>query len=89
MFIVGSDCWVGVQAWKEGPHHSLWLTSAKKRGGTNNEEGVLFGIGNGITGLGLVIAREIVRAQGGDIEATNASGGGAEFIVRLPINEVA
>ena len=38
------------------------------------------------TGLGLAIAREIVRAHGGDIEARNASGGGAEFIVRLPIN---
>lgn len=38
------------------------------------------------TGLGLAIAREIARAHGGDIEARNASGGGAEFIVRLPIN---
>ncbi len=41
------------------------------------------------TGLGLAIAREIVRAHGGDIVARNTSGGGAEFIVRLPTNEVA
>ena len=35
-------------------------------------------------GLGLAIAREIVRAHGGDIEARSAPGRGAEFIVRLP-----
>ncbi|MGB2799670.1 MAG: ATP-binding protein [Dehalococcoidia bacterium] len=43
-------------------------------------------MGNGSTGLGLAIAREIVRAHGGDIEARNVSGGGAEFIVKLPTN---
>jgi two-component system sensor histidine kinase ResE len=35
-------------------------------------------------GLGLAIAREIARSHGGDIEAKNTSGGGAEFIVKLP-----
>ncbi len=34
--------------------------------------------------MGLAIAREIVLAHGGDIEARNAPGEGAEFIVRLP-----
>ena len=36
-------------------------------------------------GLGLAIAREIVRAHGGSIEGRNAAGKGAEFIIRLPI----
>jgi signal transduction histidine kinase len=36
------------------------------------------------TGLGLAIAREIAKAHGGDIEARNKPGEGAEFIVRLP-----
>jgi len=37
-------------------------------------------------GLGLAIAREIVVAHGGQIEASSAPGEGAEFIVRLPAN---
>ncbi len=35
-------------------------------------------------GLGLAIAREIVLAHGGNIEASSSPGEGAEFIVRLP-----
>jgi len=36
------------------------------------------------TGLGLAIAREIVRAHGGDIRVNSAVGKGTEFLVRLP-----
>ena len=36
-------------------------------------------------GLGLAIARGLVEAQGGEIEAANGPGGGAVFTVRLPI----
>ncbi len=36
------------------------------------------------TGLGLTIAKEIVLAHGGTIEARSSPGAGAEFIVRLP-----
>lgn len=36
-------------------------------------------------GLGLAITREIVRAHRGEIEARSPSGGGAQFIVKLPI----
>ena len=43
-------------------------------------------VGKTGTGLGLAIAREIVRTHGGDIEARNASSGGAKFIARLPTN---
>ena len=35
-------------------------------------------------GLGLAIAKEIVLAHGGNIEASSSPGEGAEFIVRLP-----
>jgi signal transduction histidine kinase len=35
-------------------------------------------------GLGLWIAREVVRAHGGDIALLSAEGGGAHFVVKLP-----
>ncbi|HEX9896873.1 MAG TPA: HAMP domain-containing sensor histidine kinase [Dehalococcoidales bacterium] len=41
------------------------------------------GVRTGV-GLGLAIAREIVRAHGGTVEARSEPGQGAEFIVRLP-----
>ena len=39
-------------------------------------------------GLGLYIARRLLAAQGGDIRAANAAGGGACFTFRLPLFEV-
>jgi two-component system OmpR family sensor kinase len=36
-------------------------------------------------GLGLAIVAGIVAAHGGSVRATNASGGGASFVVRLPL----
>ncbi|MBI1312035.1 DUF4118 domain-containing protein [bacterium] len=37
------------------------------------------------SGLGLAICRAIARAHGGNVTAANWPGGGAEFIVRLPL----
>jgi two-component system sensor histidine kinase KdpD len=43
------------------------------------------GTKKGGTGLGLSIARGIVVAHGGAISCINRSGGGAQFILRLPL----
>jgi two-component system sensor histidine kinase KdpD len=37
------------------------------------------------TGLGLAIARAVVRAHGGSIHAENREGGGARFVIELPL----
>ena len=42
------------------------------------------GTSGGGTGLGLAIARDLARAQGGDLIARNAEGGGARFTLTLP-----
>ncbi len=39
----------------------------------------------GGTGLGLAIARDLARAQGGELAATNAPEGGARFTLTLPM----
>jgi signal transduction histidine kinase len=39
----------------------------------------------GGTGLGLAICRQIVEAHGGSIQVTETRGGGATFVVRLPL----
>jgi histidine kinase len=38
----------------------------------------------GLSGLGLAIARDLVRAQGGALSAENFEGGGARFTLSLP-----
>ena len=41
------------------------------------------------SGLGLAIVRELALTMGGSVEASSATGGGAEFIVHLPVPDVA
>lgn len=45
------------------------------------------GTATGGTGLGLSISRGLIEAHGGTLTAQNASGGGAEFIIRLPLTD--
>jgi two-component system sensor histidine kinase BaeS len=45
------------------------------------------GGGPGGMGLGLAIARQVVRAHGGDLVAENVPGSGARFLLRLPVCE--
>ena len=40
------------------------------------------------TGLGLAIARQLARAQGGDVEYEPRSGGGSIFLLHLPAAEI-
>jgi two-component system sensor histidine kinase KdpD len=40
----------------------------------------------GGTGLGLSIARSLLSSLGGGISAANVPGGGAEFVVTLPVS---
>ena len=40
---------------------------------------------DGGAGLGLAIVAAIVAAHGGSVSASNAEGGGASFVVRLPV----
>ena len=37
------------------------------------------------SGLGLAICRAIAKAHGGNVTASNRPGGGAEFVIRLPL----
>jgi signal transduction histidine kinase len=41
------------------------------------------------TGLGLSLSYDIVRAHGGEIKVESQEGEGAEFIIQLPVKEVA
>ncbi len=42
----------------------------------------------GGTGLGLSLVKGFVEAQGGTVQAKNRSGGGAAFIIRLPLGNI-
>src|SRR5690606_20911539 len=41
----------------------------------------------GGTGLGLAVVRQAVAAHDGHVRARSATGGGAEFVVRLPLRD--
>ena len=54
----------------------IWTPFRRLREGDGNGEG---------SGLGLSIVRSLVEWQGGEVSVSDAPGGGARFVVRLPV----
>ncbi len=77
------DRWVEASVTDTGPgifpEHLPRLFDRFYRAETSRTRGKSAG-----TGLGLAIARDLARAQGGDLEAESAKDGGATFRLRLP-----
>lgn len=75
------DDWVVLLVEDEGPgvpageRHSIFERS--RRGTTSD--------GTDGSGLGLYVARRLMREQGGDLWVTDRAGGGASFVLSLPI----
>ncbi|MGZ4705333.1 MAG: ATP-binding protein, partial [Acidimicrobiales bacterium] len=55
----------------------FWRGDAGSRAGSDDGNRL------GGTGLGLAIVRQLVLADGGEVELTEASGGGIDAVVRL------
>jgi signal transduction histidine kinase len=89
---------VSLQAWEQGPEIQL---AVRDTGPGIPEEDLPYiferfyrvdksrSRATGGVGLGLTIARRLVEAHGGNIEARSEPGKGSEFMVRLPRNGVA
>ena len=74
--------WVSLQVFDRGPGVPLELRERifepfyRLPGASEREGGV---------GLGLALVRSIVQRHGGTVQCLNRAGGGAEFVVRLPL----
>ena len=79
--LVGDEAWIWVRDEGLGipTGHQQRIFTKFFRGDVGRERGI-----SG-TGLGLVLARQIVEAHGGEIVAGNRPEGGARFTVRLPL----
>jgi len=82
----GSHVWVTT---RDDPHSTVIVVDDDGPGIRAEDRSGLFVLyrtgKRGGTGLGLPIAREEVRRHGGEIEALPRPGGGARFVVYLPI----
>ncbi len=79
---LGGRRWIEIEVVDTGPGLSeAALAALFKPFGTTRPD-------QGGTGLGLYTSREIVHGHGGTLSAGNARGGGARFVVSLPLERV-
>ena len=84
----GGNVWI---ATRDDPHSTVVVVDDDGPGICAEERGRVFELfwtnKRGGTGLGLPLARRAVESHGGELEGMERPGGGARFVVHLPIRE--
>jgi signal transduction histidine kinase len=84
-----------VRVWTEGPRDGVVALHVADQGPgvPADRVGVIFrkfgraDHGRPGSGLGLYLARGVARAHGGELSYRRAAGGGAEFVLELPLDD--
>ena len=84
----GKRVWITT---RDDPHSTVVVVDDDGPGIRPEERSQVFGVyttgKRGGTGLGLPLAQEDIRRQGGQIEVLARPGGGARFVVHFPVDE--